>query len=309
MRKARCVATSGVRAKGGRETWVSIDMQPLHDVAGTVTGWVVVAADIDEQVRQRQQRRALFEAMPTGVLVYAKSGHVQEINNAGRQMLGIAEGDPLPDRRTLDQAMRAFGRAVREDMSDYANAERPVQRTLRTGQGLRGESVGFLRSPTEVSWFMVNTEPLIDESGTIEGVVACFVDVTRQKQLEQKLRDSARTDDLTLLPNRVVVTDRIRAALERHRAQPGYHFAVLFMDFDRFKQVNDTLGHGVGGRAAAPDRRATAERPAAGGRLRAHQRLRPDGRAHRRGRVRRRAGRHPRETWMPRSWPAGCWSC
>jgi diguanylate cyclase (GGDEF)-like protein len=178
--------------------------------------------------------------------VYAKSGHVQEINNAGRQMLGIAEGDPLPDRRTLDQAMRAFGRAVREDMSDYANAERPVQRTLRTGQGLRGESVGFLRSPTEVSWFMVNTEPLIDESGTIEGVVACFVDVTRQKQLEQKLRDSARTDDLTLLPNRVVVTDRIRAALERHRAQPGYHFAVLFMDFDRFKQVNDTLGHGVG---------------------------------------------------------------
>jgi len=235
-----------VRAKGGRETWVSIDMQPLHDVAGTVTGWVVVAADIDEQVRQRQQRRALFEAMPTGVLVYAKSGHVQEINNAGRQMLGIAEGDPLPDRRTLDQAMRAFGRAVREDMSDYANAERPVQRTLRTGQGLRGESVGFLRSPTEVSWFMVNTEPLIDESGTIEGVVACFVDVTRQKQLEQKLRDSARTDDLTLLPNRVVVTDRIRAALERHRAQPGYHFAVLFMDFDRFKQVNDTLGHGVG---------------------------------------------------------------
>jgi diguanylate cyclase (GGDEF)-like protein/PAS domain S-box-containing protein len=234
-----------IRAKGGRDTWVSIDMQPVRDLASVVTGWVVVAADIDEQVHQRQQRRALFEALPTGVLVYSKAGELQELNEAAKQMLGLDDAS-LRDRHRLETGLEALGRPVRDDMREYPAHERPVQRTLRDGQGLRGESVGFVRGDEDVLWMMVNTEPLIDEKGAIEGVVACFVDVTRQKQLEQRLRDNSRTDDLTLLPNRVVVTDRIRAALERHRAQPGYHFAVLFMDFDRFKQVNDTLGHGVG---------------------------------------------------------------
>ena len=234
-----------VRAKGGRDTWVSIDMQPMRDPDGTITGWVVVAADIDEQVRQRQQRRALFEALPTGVLVYSNTGQIQELNQAAREMLGLPRSGHQ-DAATLPDALEALGRLVRDDMSDYPVDQRPVQRTLRLGKGLRGESIGYARSETDVTWLMVNTEPLVDDEGVIEGVVACFVDVTRQKLLEQQLRDGARMDGLTLLPNRVVVTDRIRAALERHRAQPGYHFAVLFMDFDRFKQVNDTLGHGVG---------------------------------------------------------------
>jgi diguanylate cyclase (GGDEF)-like protein/PAS domain S-box-containing protein len=234
-----------VRSKGGRDTWVSIDMQPVRNPQGAITGWIVVAADIDEQVRQRQQRRALFEALPTGVMVYSKSGQVQELNHAAMEILGMDEAS-MHDSEHRQEALSARGRPVRDDMSDYPVQEWPVQRTLRSGIGLRGESMGFARSDGATSWIMINTEPLADETGAIEGVVACFVDVTRQKLLERKLRDSSRTDELTLLPNRLVVTDRIRAALERHRAQPGYHFAVLFMDFDRFKQVNDTLGHGVG---------------------------------------------------------------
>ncbi len=234
-----------VRGKSGQETWAAIDMQPVRDVAGDISGWVVVAADIDEPMRQRQQRRALFEALPAGVMVYSKTGEVQEVNPAALEMLGLQDAE-LRSYDTVYQALHKLGRSVRDDMSDYALGDRPVQRTLRTGQGVRGESLGFVRGDNNVSWLMVNTEPLLDDQGDIQGVVACFVDVTQQKLLEQKLRDSARMDGLTLLPNRVVVTDRIRHALERHRVQPGYHFAVLFMDFDRFKQVNDTLGHGVG---------------------------------------------------------------
>ncbi|MEP6970486.1 MAG: EAL domain-containing protein, partial [Betaproteobacteria bacterium] len=106
--------------------------------------------------------------------------------------------------------------------------------------------VGYQRRNGDFFWSLFNSEPLLDEQGTIQGAVVCVVDVTAQKQLEQKLRDNARTDSLTLLPNRLVVTDQIATALKRHQQHPGYHFAVLFMDFDRFKQVNDTLGHGVG---------------------------------------------------------------
>jgi predicted signal transduction protein with EAL and GGDEF domain len=60
------------------------------------------------------------------------------------------------------------------------------------------------------------------------------------------LRHAARTDGLTQLPNRAAVFDRVQQVLQRAASQPGFGYAVLFMDFDRFKQVNDTLGHAVG---------------------------------------------------------------
>jgi diguanylate cyclase (GGDEF)-like protein len=72
------------------------------------------------------------------------------------------------------------------------------------------------------------------------------LDVQAQKAMEHELRVAARTDGLTQLPNRSVLLHAIEQAIARGRAQPGYQFAVLFMDFDRFKQVNDTLGHAVG---------------------------------------------------------------
>ncbi|NBX20345.1 MAG: EAL domain-containing protein [Betaproteobacteria bacterium] len=82
--------------------------------------------------------------------------------------------------------------------------------------------------------------------GRVLRLAGVAMDVNAQKALEQQLRTAARTDDLTALPNRTVMVELIRAALARRRVEPGYHFAVLFMDFDRFKQVNDTLGHTVG---------------------------------------------------------------
>jgi len=77
-------------------------------------------------------------------------------------------------------------------------------------------------------------------------VLTCFVDATEQRRLQDQLRMLACTDALTGLPNRAVVLDRVQRAIAHARRHPGYGFAVLFMDFDRFKQVNDTLGHAAG---------------------------------------------------------------
>jgi predicted signal transduction protein with EAL and GGDEF domain len=70
--------------------------------------------------------------------------------------------------------------------------------------------------------------------------------MTEQMQMQAMLRHAARTDGLTQLPNRAAVFDRVQQVLQRAASQPGFGYAVLFMDFDRFKQVNDTLGHAVG---------------------------------------------------------------
>jgi predicted signal transduction protein with EAL and GGDEF domain len=70
--------------------------------------------------------------------------------------------------------------------------------------------------------------------------------MTEQVQMQAMLRHAARTDGLTQLPNRAAVFDQVQQAVERAAHEPGYGYAVLFMDFDRFKQTNDTLGHTAG---------------------------------------------------------------
>ena len=237
-----------VRAADGQGIWLDLDCQPVIDDQQTVTGFLIVGNDITEEVIQRRKLRALFDALPVGVILYNKTGVVVDCNTAALKMTQLQIHEFANYETMTAPSSRAHPgvRTVRDDLTDYPMVEQPVVRTLKTQRGLRRESVGYMNPGGDVFWTMINTEPLVDAQGQLSGVVECFMDVSRQKKLEQRLRDLSRTDGLTQLPNRVVVTDQIRAALLRRHAQPGYHFAVLFMDFDRFKQVNDTLGHVVG---------------------------------------------------------------
>ena len=86
-----------------------------------------------------------------------------------------------------------------------------------------------------------------DDTGTRPRRLAgVHIDQSEQVQMQAMLRHAARTDGLTQLPNRAAVFDRVQQVIERAARQPRFGYAVLFMDFDRFKQVNDTLGHAAG---------------------------------------------------------------
>jgi diguanylate cyclase (GGDEF)-like protein/PAS domain S-box-containing protein len=92
-------------------------------------------------------------------------------------------------------------------------------------------------------WVEAHTRPLDDEAGKLAGVSGTLTDVTRRRELEQRLVTQAFHDDLTGLANRALFKDRVEHALTRRAA--GL-IAVLFLDLDRFKNVNDSLGHTVG---------------------------------------------------------------
>ena len=89
-------------------------------------------------------------------------------------------------------------------------------------------------------WYQVAIVPHGD------GVVATFADVSDRKRNEEQLRRAAELDALTGLPSRSLLTDRLQQAINRAKRMPAYKFAVLFLDFDRFKIINDSLGHEVG---------------------------------------------------------------
>ncbi|MCH7546573.1 MAG: EAL domain-containing protein [Planctomycetes bacterium] len=79
-----------------------------------------------------------------------------------------------------------------------------------------------------------------------DGLVVSFVDVTERREYETQLQHAALHDTLTGLPNRVLFTDRLAQSIQRSRRNVEYKFAVLFLDLDRFKIINDSLGHEIG---------------------------------------------------------------
>ena len=113
-----------------------------------------------------------------------------------------------------------------------------VLSVLKTGLPLNEERE--LTQDSITSWYHIVAVKHVD------GLAITFVDISERKRLEEDLRRAARHDPLTGLPNRALFKERLDQAVHRARRVKDYKFAILFLDFDRFKTVNDSLGHDVG---------------------------------------------------------------
>ncbi|RCW40716.1 PAS domain S-box-containing protein/diguanylate cyclase (GGDEF)-like protein [Halopolyspora algeriensis] len=203
------------------------------------SGFVLMCADETARRRAEQHFATVVDSLDEGVVVIGEAGLIVSANPAARNILGFGEdelvGLSLPSWPMFDER----GNPI--PLDDY-----PSRRTQRTGEP-QNSYVARLRRPDGQSvWLAITSRSLTPDDDPPHSVLISFIDITEHRAIRARLEHEATHDPLTGLANRTLVLQQLSATLRSpHRA---HLMAVLFIDLDNFKVINDSLGHIVGDR-------------------------------------------------------------
>ncbi|MFT3818922.1 MAG: EAL domain-containing protein [Rubrivivax sp.] len=226
------------RRRDGGELWLDVDVQPLRDEGGALAGYVGVAADITQRRQVQADLRIAaiaFDALEAIVVTDAQQ-IILKVNAAFTRITGYSADEAIGT--TTGRLLRSG----RQDRPFYDAMWTELQRQ-RHWQG----EVWNRRKSGELYLEWLSITAVADEDGRVVNYVAVFTDITQRKQAEETIHQLAFYDALTELPNRRLLRDRLQQAIAAS-ARRRCSTAVLFLDLDRFKELNDTRGHDFGDR-------------------------------------------------------------
>jgi diguanylate cyclase (GGDEF)-like protein/PAS domain S-box-containing protein len=235
--------------KDGSSLWVNRTVSLVRDAAGEPEYHIRVIEDIskrkeaeDAVARERSLLRTVVDALPDRIYAKDSAGYFLLQNATNVKAHGAKSAEELLGRTVYDIFPPEVAKRV--DAEDRAIIESgdPVLNRERSAADASGK----------VRWMVSSKVPFRDPDGHVIGIVGVSRDITEYKRMEEALRQNverfetlAHYDVLTGLPNRVLFYDRLKQSLA-HARRNQWNVGVMFIDVDRFKYVNDTLGHAVG---------------------------------------------------------------
>lgn len=218
----------------GRLKWLRVDAAPEKNEDG-LTAWYGFVTDISATKAMEAELRiaAVTFDSQEGILITDGDGFILRVNKAFSRITGY----------TNEQVVGRTPLFLKSDRHETGFL-RKLHVTLMLEGGWQGEIWNRRRSG-EVFPAWVSVSAVKDPAGKVTHFVAAFTDITEHKEAEEKIYHLAFFDPLTDLPNRRLLIDRIRQALAASQRNRQYG-AVIFLDLDHFKMLNDTKGHDLG---------------------------------------------------------------
>ncbi len=230
-----------VKCSNGEYKWVlGRGMVVKRDAEGRPLRAIGTHTDISERkrseeklVRSEASLRAIIDNIPYLVWLKDTESRFIAVNLAFLRTTGRASMDDVIGKTDFDLWPGELAKKYRSDDLDVM--DRRLQKLTEESSLDNGE----------ISWVETFKAPIVDSKGNLLGTTGFARDITEKKHAQEVMQHMAHYDPLTDLPNRILLTDRLQQALAIAKRDRS-HLALMFIDLDRFKPVNDELGHEVG---------------------------------------------------------------
>ena len=223
--------------KDGSQFLASVTFTALRDSAGHLRGFSEISHDLSERKESEAKYRGLLEAAPDAMVVVDQCGEILLLNVQAEKQFGYRR-DELVGQPVKNIIPEGFAERL------IADALRSVEDALAQQIGMGIELNGRRKDGSEFP-IEIMLSPLESAEGIL--VTAAIRDITARKKAEAQMIHSSEHDFLTGLPNRMLLNERVNQAI-RLAKRYGRKVAVLFLDLDGFKHINDSLGHPAGDR-------------------------------------------------------------